>query len=230
MKNKETVQVFNYSWCGENRSILNGLSVADIKEDSILLCGQTGYSGAYTESNVSGITVMELTKASTNPHAGKTIMELYVPYGYVNEKISDAINKYNATSSDYFIEVSGRYTDNSAYNYGNQIANDDELQTVTLNGDAKIGNKLAMDLLNGEGPDSDSSTIPTILLTLHLISEISTAKSISPTSLTLPRLTENFISLCFAMAFRESIQTSSMQALPARALLPQNTRNTFPTS
>ena len=153
MKNKETVQVFNYSWCGENRSILNGLSVADIKEDSILLCGQTGYSGAYTESNVSGITVMELTKASTNPHAGKTIMELYVPYGYVNEKISDAINKYNATSSDYFIEVSGRYTDNSAYNYGNQIANDDELQTVTLNGDAKIGNKLAMDLLNGEGPD-----------------------------------------------------------------------------
>ena len=153
MKNKKTEQVFNYSWCGENRSILNGLSVADITEDSVLLCGQSAYSGAFTETDVAGITVMELTKASQNPHAGKTIMELYVPYGYVNEKIADAINKYNSTSSDYFIEVSGRYTDNSAYNYGTQISNEDEMQNVTLNGDAKIGNKLAMDLLNGEGPD-----------------------------------------------------------------------------
>ena len=153
MKNKKTDPVFNYSWCGENRTRLNGLSVGDITEDSILLCGESGYNGPFYEASVPEFTIMNLTKASQNPHAGKTVMELYVPYGYVNEKVADALNKYNSTNSDYFIEVTGRYTNDSAYEYNGQLSNDDELQTATLNGDAKVGNKLAIDLLNGEGPD-----------------------------------------------------------------------------
>lgn len=153
VKNKTTEQVFNYSWCGENRSRLNLLSIGDITEDSILLCGDPGYAGVYTNTSLADITIMQLTKASKNPHAGKTVMELYVPNGYVNEKIADAINKYNSTSSEYFIEVSGRYTNDQAYNYGTQINNEDEYETATLNGDAKVSNKLAMDLLNGVGPD-----------------------------------------------------------------------------
>lgn len=153
MKNKKTEPVFNYSWCGENRNRLNGLTVGDITEDSILLCGESGYGGPFTNTSVSDFTIMQLTKASQNPHAGKTVMELYVPYGFVNEKIADAINKFNSTNSDYFIEVSGRYTNDSAYEYNNQMSNEDEYQTATLNGDAKVGNKLAIDLLNGEGPD-----------------------------------------------------------------------------
>lgn len=152
-KNRKTEQIFSYSWCGENRSVLSSLVVGDITEDSILLCGTTGYGQAYTNSSVNDFTIMQLTKASKNPNAGKTVMELYVPDGYVNEKIADAINKFNTTNSDYFIEVSGRYTDYSAYNYDAQINNEDEMQTASLNGDAKVGTKLAIDLINGEGPD-----------------------------------------------------------------------------
>lgn len=152
-KNRKTEQVFSFSWCGENRSILSNLTVGDITEDSILLCGTAGYGQAYTNSSVNDFTIMQLTKAAKNPNAGKTVMELYVPDGYVNEKIADAINKFNTTNSDYFIEVSGRYTNNGAYNYNGQFTNEDEVETANLNGDAKVGTKLAIDLINGEGPD-----------------------------------------------------------------------------
>lgn len=152
MKNKKVDQVFNYSWCGENRNLLNYLSIGDCSEDSFLLCGGSNYGTAYSNSSISDFTIVELTRAKQNPNAGKTIMELYVPYGYVNEKIADAIIKFNASNPDYFIEVSGRYTDDEAYE-SSQMNNEDDYQTATLNGDAKISNKLAMDLLNGEGPD-----------------------------------------------------------------------------
>ena len=46
-------------------------------------------------------TIVVIEKADKNPNAGKTVMELYVPDGYVNEKIADAINKFNTTNSDY---------------------------------------------------------------------------------------------------------------------------------
>ena len=153
MKNKTCEQVFNYSWCNENRNKLSYLSICDCSEDSFLLCGGSGYGSAYSASSVQEVSIVELTKAKTNPNAGKTIMELYVPYGYVNEKIADAIITFNSTNADYFIEVSGRYTDDEAYDYNTQINSDDDMRTVTLNGDAKISNKLAMDILNGEGPD-----------------------------------------------------------------------------
>ena len=153
MKNKKIEEAFNYSWCGENRNLLNYLTLADCTEDSFLLCGGSGYGTAYTPTNISDFTIVELTKAKENPNAGKTIMELYVPYGYVNEKVADAINKFNKENADYFIQVSGRYTDDDAYNAGAQATNEDEMQTANLNGDAKISNKLAMDILNGEGPD-----------------------------------------------------------------------------
>ena len=153
MKNKTCEQVFSYSWCNENRNRLSYLSICDCSEDSFLLCGGSGYGSAYSASSVQEVSIVELTKAKTNPNAGKTIMELYVPYGYVNEKIADAIITFNSTNADYFIEVSGRYTDDEAYDYNTQINSDDDMRTVTLNGDAKISNKLAMDILNGEGPD-----------------------------------------------------------------------------
>ena len=152
-KNRKTEQIFSYSWCGENRSILSSLSVGDVTDDSILLCGTTGYGQAYSNTSVNEFTIMQLNKASGNPNAGKTVMELYVPDGFVNEKIADAINKFNTTNGEYFIEVSGRYTDYSAYNYNAQFSNEDEMQTASLNGDAKVGTKLAIDLINGEGPD-----------------------------------------------------------------------------
>ncbi|MCR4702848.1 MAG: extracellular solute-binding protein [Saccharofermentans sp.] len=155
VKNKTTEEVFNYSWCGVNRNILMNLSVADIDEDSFILYGtqyvQSAFRQIYTSMDAD-FSIYEFTKADKNPHAGKTILELYSSYGYLEDKISDVIAKYNENSTDYFIEVSSRYSKMITYDSTN-IESEDDMEMASLNYSTDVTNKLAMDIINGEGPD-----------------------------------------------------------------------------
>ena len=155
VKNKTTEEVFNYSWCGVNRNILMNLSVADIDEDSFILYGtqyvQSAFRQIYTSMDAD-FSIYEFTKADKNPHAGKTILELYSSYGYLEDKISDVIAKYNENSTDYFIEVSSRYSKMITYDSTN-IESEDDMEMASLNYSTEMTNKLAMDIINGEGPD-----------------------------------------------------------------------------
>lgn len=152
VKNKTTEEVLNYSWCTVSRSILNYLQIVEISEDKIVLCGDSYSYNPYEYSQQSNFVIVELTKAKTNPHAGKTILELFSSYGYVEERVNDAIVKYNENSSDYYIEVTDRYSANDDTDYS-ELNSEDDWQTATLNSNAKMSNELAMDILNGEGPD-----------------------------------------------------------------------------
>ena len=155
MKTKTIEEIFNYSWCGINRSLLTNLQIADIKDDKILLCGDY-----YGKSNISQVPdwkhtefmVVELSKADKNPHAGKIVLELFASYGYTGDQVADAINKFNETNDKYFIEVTDRYTKDINYDY-NDYNSDDEVAKAETEIYSNISNKLAMDILNGEGPD-----------------------------------------------------------------------------
>lgn len=155
MKNKKTEEIFNFSWCGINRSILTNLQLADITDDKILLCGEY-----YNENTIAQIPdwnhaeflIVELTKADKNPHAGKIILELFASSGYTGEQVANAINKFNETNDKYYIEVTDRYTRDISYNY-NDFNSNDELEKAQTQIYSDISNKLAMDILNGEGPD-----------------------------------------------------------------------------
>ena len=151
-ENKTTETFFNYSWCGINRSMLSNLDIVEITDDSVLLCGQDYRSNAYQSSDESAFMLLEFTRADSNPHAGKTVLELFSPYGYTEDKIGDAIVKYNESSTDYFIEVCDRYTmlDDTDYS---KADNEDDYQKTVLESEDKMSNELAMDILNGEGPD-----------------------------------------------------------------------------
>ena len=152
-ENKSCNIVFNYSWCAVNRSNLTYLTLAEATDDSFLLCGEK-YEGYYSSRDNSNGTfmVIEFTKADKNPNAGKSILELYSLYGYTDDKISDAILKFNETNSEYFIEVSDRYSKFDDADYSD-INSDDDYQGVQLQADANMSSQLAMDILNGEGPD-----------------------------------------------------------------------------
>ena len=151
-KEKKTEEVFNYSWCGVSRSKLSSLEIASFSEDSFILCGEDYSSSAFSGKYESDFVVYEFTKAAKNPHAGKTILELYAAWGYTEGKISDAILKFNETNKDYFIEVTDRYSNND-YSLYDDVNSDDEYEEVQLNVDSEMSNQLAMDILNGEGPD-----------------------------------------------------------------------------
>lgn len=152
MKKKASEPVMNYSWCTVNRATLNYLSIVDCSEDEIVLCGEKYASSPYESSYQTEFVIVDLTKAESNPHAGKTILEMFCSYGYVEEKIGDAIIKYNENSSNYFIEVTDRYSHVDDLDYSN-LNSDDDYENANLNVNAKISNELAMDIMNGEGPD-----------------------------------------------------------------------------
>lgn len=155
LQKKVTEEVFNYSWCGVSRNLLTNMEIADINEDSFVLAGEfytkTPYVGSYNYTG-SDYHIITFKKADKNPHTGKTILELYASYGYTDDVVSDAIAKYNDTNDNYFIEVRDRYSDAAEYNYNN-LKNDDDMQTAELNYIKDMSNKLAMDVMNGDGPD-----------------------------------------------------------------------------
>ena len=116
------------------------------------MCGEFYENTQFRNVEQWPFVVFEFTKADKNPHAGKTVLELYAPYGYVENKIADAIGQFNSTNGEYFIEFSSRYASDERIDYVNANSND-ESDAIALSGNANLSNKLAMDIINGEGPD-----------------------------------------------------------------------------
>ena len=154
---KEIETFFNFSWCGVNRSILTNLSVVDSSEDSFTLCGSYYPSEAFSRGrySVGEFVIFEFTKADSNPHAGKDVLELYSPYGYIDETTAEAILEFNEDNGKYFIEVTDRYSDKDYYDEydSDEINSDDDWEKFDLDATAAMSNDLAMDIMNGDGPD-----------------------------------------------------------------------------
>ena len=151
--NSKTVdQIFDYNCCGVNRQYLSNLEIADCSEDSFLLCGQYSTTTAFDSVFVKSYAIVELTRADKNPHAGKKVIELYVPDGKIDSTISDAIITYNDTNSDYFIKVSTRYNIDDYFG-SSDIGSQDDYDSAWLQANASLSNDLIVDIMNGEGPD-----------------------------------------------------------------------------
>lgn len=153
VKNKKTIEIFNYSWCSVSRKVMNSSQLVECSDDRIVLSGELYTRGALGQTSESEFFVLTLNRAATNPHAGKTIIELYSPGGYVEENICDAVAKFNETSSTHYIEVHDRYSNvDTGVDYS-KVGSDDDMQNAELKYNASMSNELAMDILNGEGPD-----------------------------------------------------------------------------
>ena len=104
----------------------------------------------FTDPYKSNFSIIEFTKAQSNPHAGKKVLELYGVDYSMNCAVSDAIVSFNETSTDYHIEITDRYDSN----YLNlDIRSADDYSAYLEEVKAATSSKLATDLMNGEGPD-----------------------------------------------------------------------------
>ena len=172
IKDKTKEEIFNYSWCSVNRNSLKDYSLGQVSEDSFILYGEkydpTPFS-SFSDWSASAFEIIEFTKAGKNPHAGKRILELYSPSGYLDEAMCDALAKYNETNDKYFIEVTDRYSTGS--DNLNNINSDDELSWSDNERNSAISNKLSMDIISGDGPDMflDISRIDRINNSKYLI-------------------------------------------------------------
>lgn len=152
MNNKTEEVFFNYNWCGVNSKYLRHLEITECSDNKIILCGRYNSSNLFESDFVSNFVIVEFTKADKNPHAGKQILELYTPDGQIDETISDAIIVYNDTNDNFFIKISDRYCRRD-YVYYSDIHSLDDYESAQLTANVKLCDDLAMDIMNGEGPD-----------------------------------------------------------------------------
>lgn len=160
MENKTFEDVFDFSWCGVSRRLLDSLEVIDCSNDRIIMSGYRYSDGpnlSLTEQKAE-FYILDFTRAESNPHAGKTILELYSAGGYVDNVTGDAILQYNENNDGYFIEVTDRYNANGLYTNDSfstvtERNNKDDWDKFDLNQNAKLSANLAMDIMNGDGPD-----------------------------------------------------------------------------
>ena len=151
---KEVSQVLDFSFVGISSSKLRYNSLISYSEDKIVL-GGTYYAYTAYDNSWSGdeYQIITLTKADKNPNVGKTILELYVLGGYPSDVTYDAITDYNTSDKDYFIQVTNKYDVEKYYDGINNADSDDDWAEVSLDMMAGISDELAVDLINGEGPD-----------------------------------------------------------------------------
>ena len=154
MKNKKTEDFFSYNACPVNKERISSTEVAACSDNNIVLVdGPFSFSPYYLDGSLTaGFSIYDITKASTNPNAGKTVLELYATNGYVDQTISEAIVRFNETNKEYFIEVTGRYTADGVYYYMPDDSQDD-VSNKMLQDNMSLNDKLAMDIMNGIGPD-----------------------------------------------------------------------------
>ena len=153
MEKKTNDLVFDYSWCGINRYTLSSFSVAECNGDSFILYGSKSPSGTFLSSEQSEDIIYEFTKAATNPHANKTVLELYSADGALDDAVADAVLRFNDTNKDYFIKVSDRYNLSSYIDPNQVFDTSDDVEKFNLSMNSQMNNTLAMDIINGKGPD-----------------------------------------------------------------------------
>ena len=149
---KEIEEVFNFSWCGLNEGIIARFDLLECSEDRFVICGLYDLSSIYTGKRTDVFNIIELTRADKNPHAGKTILELYSPND-LDVITAEAILKFNETNKKYFIKFTDRYDKSDCFEFEDDVNNDDVEELSVIKGNAEMGNKLAVDIMNGEGPD-----------------------------------------------------------------------------
>ena len=152
IKNKKIEEFFNYNACPLNNALLSNTEIIDCYDNNIILLGGRYSSFSLEDSSKIGFDIYYLSKASENPNAGKTILELYSNNGYVDQTIAEAIVRFNETYKDYYIEVIDRYMLDE-YQHYMQTDSLDEVEKIYLQSNVSLNDKLAMDIMNGVGPD-----------------------------------------------------------------------------
>ncbi len=154
---KTSEEAFNFSWSELNGGFMDEFEIVECSNDKFVLLGQYDSGSVYSGKTADKVEIIELTRADKNPHAGKTVLELYSQIGVgnsIDRYIGDAIISFNQTNKKFFIEVASRYDldefyDDSAVDSNNQ----DTREMARVRAWAGMSNQLAIDIMNGDGPD-----------------------------------------------------------------------------
>lgn len=145
-KDKCAKEVFNKNFCKINCPDLRSLMVIRADSSCITLFDIKGSDDP--RHIIETACIYSFKKADFNPNAGKTVLELATEYDTVPDGIAQAIIDYNARNdTKCYVITTGRYVLDSE---DVSESNDD---IAVLKQRAEISNQMAIDILNGNGPD-----------------------------------------------------------------------------
>ena len=136
---------FNCSVC--NRYLVNNSELKYADEDRLLF----SYSSRFVGANQISFALCTFTRTSDYPAAGKNILTIASTED-LDYSISEAIIRFNRESDTSYMLFDNRYKANSEIDYAN-TDNTDRAALSSLNSYASVSDRLAMDILAGEGPD-----------------------------------------------------------------------------
>ena len=154
---KTSEEAFNFSWSELNGGFMNEFEIVECSNDRFVLLGQYDSGNVYSGETADKVEIVELTRADKNPNAGKTVLELYAQQGVgngIDRYTGDAIISFNQTNKKFFIEIASRYDLNEFYDDSDvNVNNEDTMKMAQVRAQASMSNKLAVDIMNGDGPD-----------------------------------------------------------------------------
>lgn len=154
LDNKRIDTFIDYNWCSADMNMLSLLDMVENDGNSVTLAGLVeGKVNLTAGDPKSGLEyyVVELKRTEKNPHAGKTVLSLYMADETGFDEVADAMRSFNNSSKDYFIKITDRYSKD--YSATRNAQSDSEYRQASLNRDNSFSNQLTMDILSGNGPD-----------------------------------------------------------------------------
>lgn len=147
---KELEEVFSWDSCNVNRSDITEMELISYSEDEIVFMGAAYRIGSgMSMVQLNDQQIITLTKADSNPNAGKTILTA-ASTGYIDYAMSEAVCIFNESNPDFFIRFDTKYeVKPDAYDY----SDDQAMQESVDNASIELGNQLTVDIMSGEGPD-----------------------------------------------------------------------------
>ena len=148
----ETERVFMYNDCNINRVDIRNMSLLYSDGDRMVFSGMAyRFNFRAMASGTPNQGFIILSKADTNPNAGKTILTA-ANLDVLSYATAEAIRLFNETSEDSFITIDLRYTPEA---FEDQIAVDAEtsIDEYERQANAAMMTALSIDLLAGDGPD-----------------------------------------------------------------------------
>ena len=157
LNSKQLEEIVSFDNCNLNRYVMDKLSLFSVQGDAYIFAGDINIPNAQNQfssgNGASDLSFITLTKAGTNPHAGKAVITAAaignseVPY-----PICEAIRIFNDTNKDYYIQLLYNYDIRNNLDYSS-AQTDDEVDDIYYRNAADLNDLLAINMLSGDGPD-----------------------------------------------------------------------------
>ena len=152
-EHKAKVEVFSFNSCNINRSEALNMQLLAMTDECVFLSALVTRSlQSVFSANEGGENLFILTKEKENPNAGKTVLHA-TALSFYTYTICEAVSAFNESNADYYIKLDNDYSVIKKVNSGELSFWDDDYQEKGDKLTAELSYQLAIDLMNGDGPD-----------------------------------------------------------------------------